>query len=180
MKTTKLFLSMMLVATLLGSCKDDQENEILPPADVDYSGIVLNEICGAGPESTDPEGEDDWVEIYNLGISSVDLTGVQVMKIDEEGASVVMNTLAQEIPAGGYIVLRKSEGQLAKKISNTKQVGIQLLTPAGVIIDEFDRDNHVGKDKGHNPGESYARIPNGTGSWNIAPVATPETNNTTK
>ncbi len=177
MKTTKLFLSMMLVATLLVGCKDDQENEILPPADVDYSGVVLNEICGAGPESTDPEGEDDWVEIYNLGTSSVDLTGVQVMKIDEEGASVVMNTLAQEIPAGGYIVLRKSEGELAKKISNNKQVGIQLLTPAGVVIDNFDRDSHVGEDNGHNPGGSYARTPNATGSWCIANSATPGAKN---
>ena len=40
----KFLLMSTLCALALVGCKDDSEPEI--PTDIDYSGLVLNEICG--------------------------------------------------------------------------------------------------------------------------------------
>lgn len=168
MKTYNLFLGLVLAAGLLTftACKDDSESDIPTPADGDYTGIVLNEICGGAADNKD----DDWVEICNTTNAEVDLSGVQLVKIDEDDLSETLCALANgtHVAAHGYLVVAKSEGTFSAGISNSKKVSIVLTSPSGEKeIDRFDRDAMVGKDQGHELGGSYARIPDGTGDWTI-------------
>ena len=55
----KFLLMSTLCALALVGCKDDSEPEI--PTDIDYSGLVLNEICGNDGNAS----EEEWIEIYN-------------------------------------------------------------------------------------------------------------------
>lgn len=164
-----LFLA--LAGTLaLTSCKNDDEDDLIinPPTPQDYSGIVLNEICGK--QSPD----DDWVELYNNGSTDVQLDGVYLEKTDEDGIVETIYTVpaGTTLKAGEYKVIATLSGELQAGISNSKQVGLELKSPSGQSIDKFDRDSDVGKDNSHVEGGSYARIPNGTGKWTITATAT--------
>lgn len=168
MKTFNLIMTMGLAAGLLtlSACKDDSESDIPTPADGDYTGIVLNEICGGAADNKD----DDWVEICNTTDAEVDLSGVRLVKIDEDDLSETLCALANgtHIAARGYLVVAKAEGSFSAGISNSKKVSIVLTSPSGEKeIDRFDRDAAVGVDQGHDLGGSYARIPDGTGDWTI-------------
>lgn len=157
----------------LNACKNDKEDDVLPPQDKDYTGLVLNEICG----KQDPDN--DWVEILNTTTKTIDLSGVQLQKTDEEGISEIFYTFSEgaTITAGTYKILEQLNGDFTVGISNSKQVGIALLAPSGTTINAFDRDADVGANQGHASGGSYARMPNGIGSWKIVTTATPGTAN---
>lgn len=189
MKFTNTMICLMAAATLATGCKNDSEEDLLPPdGDADYTHILLNEICGAGAESEDPNGEADWIEIYNAGTETVNLGGVTVEKTDEEGHVEVVCTFSttREIASGVYLVLNYPT-ELSAKISNKKPVAITLRTPSGDVIDVFDRDTEIeegtgladdfGNRKGHRPGGSYARIPNGGNDWAVVGSATPGAEN---
>ena len=171
MKVLRLFSVVALSTTVLlcAGCKDDKE--ILPPADGDYTGVVLNEICGGAADDKD----DDWVEIYNTNDSEIDLSGVQLVKIDEDDLSEILCAIPNgtRIAAKGYLVVAKKNGAFSAGISNTKKVSIVLNSPSGSIeIDRFDRDAELGADTGHVLGGSYSRIPDGTGVWTIVTECT--------
>lgn len=174
MKIFNLFLGLSLAAGLLSltACKDDKESDIPTPTDGDYTGIALNEICGGAADDKD----DDWVEIYNTTGAEVDLSGVQLIKIDEDDLSEVLCALPNgtRIAAKGYLVVTKKSGAFSAGISNSKKVSIVLASPSGETeIDRFDRDADVGKDLSHELGGSYARIPDGTGDWIVTAESTP-------
>ena len=61
----KFLLMSTLCALALVGCKDDSEPEI--PTDIDYSGLVLNEICGNDGNAS----EEDWIEIIILPIQQL-------------------------------------------------------------------------------------------------------------
>ena len=73
----KFLLMSTLCALALVGCKDDSEPEI--PTDIDYSGLVLNEICGNDGNAS----EEDWIEIYNTSNTTINLNGVKLVKTDE-------------------------------------------------------------------------------------------------
>ena len=70
----KFLLMSTLCALALVGCKDDSEPEI--PTDIDYSGLVLNEICGNDGNAS----EEDWIEIYNTSNTTINLNGVKLVK----------------------------------------------------------------------------------------------------
>lgn len=185
MKITKTMFCLMAAAALAAGCKDDKEKNLFPGnGNAGYAHILLNEICGAGAESDDPNGEADWIEIHNTGTEAVNLGGATVEKTDEEGVVETVCTIAStcEIAAGGYLVL-EYPAELSAKISNKKPVVITLRNPAGETADVFDRNAEIeegtgladdfGNRKGHRPGGSYARVPNGGSGWRIVGSATP-------
>ena len=185
MKILKLILTLTALSALFTACKDDKEGDITP-RDADYTGIVLNEVCGGSAA----DDTDDWVEIYNKSAAEVDLAGVQLLKTDEEGVTETVWTApaGTKIAAGAYRVVRKSSDELSAKISNTKKVTITLKSPSGsVTVDVFDRNEDIADGagieddgathRGHALGGSYARIPNGTGSWTVVSRSTPGAEN---
>ena len=106
---------------------------------VDYSVLRLNEL----------NGNDKFIEIYNTGAEAINLKGVTFNK-DEELAWTAED--AVKIEAGAYLVLYSyksnviPEGYPENLIFNTglsakSNVRIQLFTPAGVSIDDFNLVN---------------------------------------
>ena len=180
MKKNLFLMAVLAVGLLATACKNDSEDDLKTPApegDVDYSGIVLNEICGSSDNG-------DWVEVYNNSDKPVDLAGVNLDKTDEEGKTETVYTFPTNstVAAKGYLVIYGKDSknpQITAGISNSKQVALELKTPAGGSIDKFDRDANVGKDKGHSDNGSYARIPDGdkSGTWKVEASATEGTEN---
>ena len=140
---------------------------------VDYSVLRLNEL----------NGNDKFIEIYNAGADAINLNGVYIEK-DGEQNWVGDNTV--KVDAGAYLVLY-SEDVVADHpdvpealifhsgLSAKKNVRIQLLTPAGVSIDDFNLTNIDANDPAYIPAPaSYSR--NADGQWYYAD-ATPGTVN---
>ena len=165
----KFFMAALASIALLAACKDDEEPNTEKPEDGNYTGLVLNEICGG-----DSNSDDDWVEIYNTSSVAINLQGVTITKIDEDGISEKLYTYPEgaTLAAGAYDVKSRTSNELAAKISNSKQVSIVLEMPSGTQIDIFDKDTEVGENGSHSLGGSYARIPDGTGKWTIVSKAT--------
>jgi len=179
MKKPFLNFRIFLLVSLFGffaltSCSSDDNDDDSPPGEIDYSGLVLNEICGLD----DPD--DDWVEILNTTDKAIDISGVQIIKIDETGETKSIYTVPDgtSIAANGYKVAATLSGELTAGISNTKQIGLDLVKPDGTTsINKFSRDTDIGEGLGHASGGSYARLPNGTGNWSIVKTNTRGTAN---
>lgn len=173
MTIMKKYLLMGALCTMaFAGCKNDVEPEV--PTDADYTGLVLNEVCGNDGNA----GEEDWVELYNTSGNGVDLNGVRLVKTDEDGVSEVLCTFAEGTTLAGRAFLVKVKGiDFTQGISNSKSVAITLQAPSGKEIDKFDRDAELGGSTGHLVGGSYSRIPDGTGVWTVVIEATKGTAN---
>ena len=132
---------------------------------VDYSVLRLNEL----------NGNDKFIEIFNAGADPINLNGVYIEK-DGGQNWIADNTV--KIDAGAYLVLY-SEDVVADHpevpealifhsgLSAKKNVRIQLFTPAGVSIDDFNLTNIDANDPAYIPAPgSYSR--NADGKWYYA------------
>lgn len=132
---------------------------------IDYSKLRLNEL----------NGNDKFIEIYNAGAEAINLNGVYIEKDDVQNW-IGDNTV--KIDAGAYLVLY-SEDVVADHpevpeslifhsgLSAKKNVRIQLFTPAGVSIDDFNLTNIDANDPAYIPAPaSYSR--NADGKWYYA------------
>ena len=132
---------------------------------IDYSKLRLNEL----------NGNDKFIEIYNAGAEAINLNGVYIEKDDAQNW-IGDNTV--KIEAGAYLVLY-SEDVVADHpeipeslifhsgLSAKKNVRIQLFTPAGVSIDDFNLTNIDANDPAYIPAPaSYSR--NADGKWYYA------------
>ena len=132
---------------------------------IDYSKLRLNEL----------NGNDKFIEIYNAGADAINLNGVYIEKDDAQNW-IGDNTV--KIDAGAYLVLY-SEDVVADHpeipeslifhsgLSAKKNVRIQLFTPAGVSIDDFNLTNIDANDPAYIPAPaSYSR--NADGKWYYA------------
>ena len=132
---------------------------------IDYSKLRLNEL----------NGNDKFIEIYNAGADAINLNGVY---IEKDGTQNWLADNTVKIDAGGYLLLY-SEDVLADMpdypealifhsgLSAKKNVRIQLFTPAGVSIDDFNLTNIEANDPAYIPAPaSYSR--NADGKWYYA------------
>ena len=132
---------------------------------VDYSVLRLNEL----------NGNDKFIEIYNTGADAINLNGVYIEKDGTQNWSAD-NTV--KIDAGGYLLLY-SEDVIADMpvypealifhsgLSAKKNVRIQLFTPAGESIDDFNLTDIDANDPAYIPAPgSYSR--NADGNWYYA------------
>ena len=132
---------------------------------VDYRVLRLNEL----------NGNDKFIEIYNTGAEAINMNGVYIEK-DGSQNWVADNTV--KIEAGGYLLLYSEDVQAAMPeypealifhsgLSAKKNVRIQLFTPAGVSIDDFNLTNIDANDPAYIPAPaSYSR--NADGNWYYA------------
>lgn len=140
---------------------------------IDYSVLRLNEL----------NGNDKFIEIYNTGAEAVNLNGVYIEK-DGTQNWLADNTL--KIEAGAYMVLWSEDVALDHTdvpetlifhsgLSAKKNVRIQLFTPAGVSIDDFNLTNIDANDPAYIPAPgSYSR--NADGNWYYADATPGEAN----
>ena len=136
---------------------------------VDYSVLRLNEL----------NGNDKFIEIYNAGTEPVNMNGVYINKDDAQNW-VGDNTVTVE--PGAYLLLYGEDVALDHPevpenlifhsgLSAKKNVRIQLLTPAGENIDDFNLVNIElnGEAYGYASNQapaSYSR--NADGNWYYA------------
>ena len=132
---------------------------------VDYSVLRLNEL----------NGNDKFIEIYNAGADAINLNGVY---IEKDGTQNWLADNTVKIDAGGYVLLYSEDVQAGMPdypealifhsgLSAKKNVRIQLFTPAGVSIDDFNLTNIDANDPAYIPAPaSYSR--NADGKWYYA------------
>ena len=136
---------------------------------IDYSVLRLNEL----------NGNDKFIEIYNAGTEPVNMNGVYINKDDAQNW-VGDNTVTVE--PGAYLLLYGEDVALDHPevpenlifhsgLSAKKNVRIQLLTPAGENIDDFNLVNIElnGEAYGYASNQapaSYSR--NADGNWSYA------------
>ncbi len=119
------------------------------------------------------------MELFNAGTATADLSDARIVKTDEDGLDEDIYTFpaGTTVQPGAYVVVATLSGELQAGISNSKEVGLTLVDASGRVLDRFDRDSDVGADKTHPRNGSYARIPNGTGTWTVVSAATRGTAN---
>ena len=132
---------------------------------IDYSKLRLNEL----------NGNDKFIEIYNAGADAINLNGVY---IEKDGTQNWLADNTVKIDAGGYVLLYSEDVQAGMPdypealifhsgLSAKKNVRIQLFTPAGVSIDDFNLTNIDTNDPAYIPAPaSYSR--NADGKWYYA------------
>ena len=140
----------ILISSLLSTaCGDDDEIE---PS---VEGIFLNEIFASG---------EDWIELYNASETSKDIGGYI---ISDDGNQYSLPD-GITIPAKGFIVLLCNDVgtdlNTNFKLSADGEI-VSLENVEGVIIDEVEFPNL-------DNGQSYARFPDGSDSWEITGVTT--------
>lgn len=175
----KIFFALAAMAVM--SCvKDERDPQSLVPAPdpvYDYSGLVLNELSGAGEDN-----EKFW-ELYNGGTSEVGLKGVYINK-DEELAWTGVK--GQTIKPGEVFAIIGAKGTTESGFSSgfsaKKTVIVELFAPDGTRLDVFQRGEKGNEWGGQNLEDldklqigpsSWSRIPNGSGKFMITPNKTP-------
>ena len=169
----KIFFALAAMAVM--SCvKDERDPQSLVPAPdpvYDYSGLVLNELSGAG------EDNEKFFELYNGGTEDVGLKGVYINK-DEE--LTWTGEKGQVIKAGEVFAIIGAKGTtddgFSSGFSAKKTVIVELFAPDGTKLDAFQRGEKGSGWGGsldfNNPG-SWSRIPNGKGEFVVTPTPTP-------
>ena len=140
-------------------------NDAPTPNDPDYSHLVLNEL----------NGNDKFIEIFNAGSETVNLSGVYIEK-DSVQNWLADNTVS--VDPGGYLVLWSEDVAIDhpdvpeafifhSALSAKKNVRIQLFTPSGVSIGDFNLVDINQNAPAYIPAPaSYSR--NANGNWYYA------------
>lgn len=98
--------------------------------------VIINEVAWAGTIASDT---DEWIELYNPGTASINITGWTL----SSGSSFSI-TLAGAIPAGGYFLLERTDNDTVKDIAadqifsgslTNTGMALQLKATSGSVID---------------------------------------------
>jgi hypothetical protein len=136
----------------------------IAPAYANQTDIVINEILANNTsDETDEQGEhEDWIELYNRGLSNVDLTGYHLT--DNQ-----WNLNKWEFPAGtilapdDYLIIWADEDSAQGAMHSNFKLSINgetlsLINALGQIADEVVFGSQSSD-------MAYARRPNGTGNF---------------
>ncbi len=126
--------------------------------------LVINELMSSNTTVvSDLDGEyDDWIEIYNKGSQTVDLSGY-FLTDDQDELSKWEFPEGTELASGEYLTVWMDKDTLQAglhanfKLSGNGEIVI-LLNENQEIIDEVLFNAHI-------TDESYSRMPNGTGGF---------------
>ena len=140
---------------------------------IDYSVLRLNEL----------NGNDKFIEIYNTGAEAVNMNGVY---IEKDGSQNWVGDKTVVVEPGAYLLLYSEDVTLDHPdvpetlifhsgLSAKKNVRIQLFTPAGESIDDFNLVDIDANDPAYIPAPaSYSR--NADGNWYYADATPGEAN----
>ncbi len=114
--------------------------------DEDSSVIVINEICNNTTEQVNTE---DWVELYNNGVSSADLTGWELKDDDD---THVFTFPSVQLSAGDFLVVCRDQTAFESVQSGISSTGsfdfglssendcVRLFNTTGTTVDEVCYD----------------------------------------
>lgn len=140
-----------------GQDEDTIEVEVSESEAVQLSGpfsnkIVVNEYL---PNPNGSDNDSEFIELKNIGSSSVDLSGWQID--DEDGGSnpyIIPN--GTEIAGGGFLTFYRSDSGIS--INNSGD-SVRVLSPDGKVASEQRYEGTARDD------ESYARNSSGSFQW---------------
>lgn len=145
-----LIYSLLIVLFSTTSCITDEVFEVDAP-DVATSEIKLNEIMSTGSP--------DWIELYNGGTESVDLSGYKLTDTSQEW---VIENLT--IAAGSYVTFDCDDSNVPNVSTNFKISSggeeITLYNAAGELIDQVTTPDMSG-----DTGLTYGREVDGGDVW---------------
>ena len=130
------------------SCSSDEPE--IPIDDTVPSTIAFNEIHSTG--------NPDWIELYNYGNETVELTGYIVFDKEESSYSL---PAGHSVKPGDFLILycddQGTDLNLPFKLTSDGE-SITLQQPDGKMLD------HV-VFPAMEDGQTYARFPDGSGTW---------------
>jgi hypothetical protein len=114
-----------------------------PPSATPYPplSILINEVAWAGTRAS---SSDEWIELYNPGLSEVSLSG---WSLTDNGDILVF--LAGSLPAGGFFLLERTDDTtIADIASDQRYTGalrdsgetLRLIDPTGAFVDSANAD----------------------------------------
>ena len=132
---------------------------------IDYSVLRLNEL----------NGNDKFIEIYNTGAEAVNMNGVY---IEKDGLQNWVGDKTVVVEPGAYLLLYSEDVTLDHPdvpetlifhsgLSAKKNVRIQLFTPAGESIDDFNLVDIDANDPAYIPAPASYSL-NADGNWYYA------------
>lgn len=112
------------------------------------AAVVINEV------HSQPATGSDWIELYNSGLETQNLTGWNVEDQVSAPTVLIAWTVETYLPAGEYLVV-----EVGQKLNNSGD-GVVLKNAQGQILDQMNYSlSEVDK--------SWARLPNGNGSFSL-------------
>ena len=147
----------------------EEIKEVEKIEDADYTGLILNEICG----------EHKFVEIYNSSAGNISLNGVKLMRND--GASQWIGVETDVIPAGAYRIFlftgfttgldenpAYTGWTVNSGISDQQTLKVALVAPSDTDIDVFMRGVEPWGTGGADRERSYSYSRMSDGTWAYA------------
>jgi uncharacterized repeat protein (TIGR01451 family) len=90
----------------------DDDASVTVNASVPVSSVIINEVAWAGTISG--LSDDEWIELYNPGSASVNISGWNLKAADGDPNIVIPNGIS--IPAGGYYLLERDDNNTVSDI----------------------------------------------------------------
>jgi hypothetical protein len=156
MNNNKIFFLFTVIALIFLSC--------IKPEEPSKSDILINELLTVNKTiAADQNGEyDDWIELYNLSSSAVDVSGY-FLTDDKDLRSKWKCPSGTFIPGKGFLIIWADEdtaqaGLHANFKLSSQGEEILLTSPDGVLRDKV-------RFSGQTIELSWARNPDGTGSF---------------
>ena len=150
--------------------------EIKAGSSTSTDGVVINEFMASNDmTAADPDGEfEDWIELFNNSAETVDLSGAF---LSDDGEDLTLFTFPEgtTIASGDFLIVW-ADGDLEQdglhadfKLSSSGESVILTDADGVTIVDAIDYPEQT-------TDISYARIPNGTGDFQLT-APTFDTNN---
>lgn len=174
-RTSGLVLAAALTHLLVACGSDD------PKKTADYSGaeLYINEVQASNQVTVRDENDeaDDWIELYNAGSKDIDLTDFFISD-DPSNPTKYKLPAGVTVPGGGFEILwadgtpTQGAAHLPFKLSASGESAL-ISDPSGAELDAMDFPAWSADTAGY----SYARHPDGTGTFDWCGVPTPKTAN---
>ena len=147
------------------SAADTSEEPTAAPSE---SNVVINEILAKSDLT------EDWLELYNGGDSSVDLSGCALFD-DGTAEDPWIFPEGTEIDAGDFLLVWADDGVEGEGLHATFKLSkdgetLTFLDASGVTLDSVEFPALAAE-------ESYARTEDGGSEWGIVSSATPAASN---
>lgn len=150
---------------------------INPPApNPNAANIVINEVMNNNSSVfPDEDGSfEDWIEFYNKGTVTVNLTGLKLRDLSPLPKTWVFPTVSME--PGEYLVVYCSD---KNRLTYPLHTNFKLSS-SGEAIQFLNLDNSIVSSipvPALDPDTTYGRLPDGTGAFRVFLVPTPESMN---
>lgn len=131
-------------------------------------GIIINEI------SPSPGiGKEGWIEIYNRSDNLIHLNGMQIRLTSNTVYDELVATLTEgEIASNSYFVISTEDISFTAPMLRATFEEVGIADAEGVLLNSFSLQYDLYGSTRLNDGESYARIPDVTGSWAVTTTPT--------